>query len=186
MFLFLTLRQCNTEAWLSIYAGLFTGFFTIFILQAYDKVRLFNSLNHLSGNDWRGWAIKERKLVPLETEKPVVQFNSEASIKYIGDNLLSISVKHRTSGVDQSTREWKGTIEMNRQYLNKGSVTGKYVDVQEIRNCDLFVYKDKNSIFIYLIPFNNTLYSIKKESESNFSARYDYGTEVFERKLKNE
>ena len=169
---------------LALLSGTFTSFLTVLLVDLYDKLKFFSYLNPLTSKEWVGWNINERQIVKhkiLKKGNGEIEFNSYATIKYKVNNVLSVCLKHKTGERDIDEKKWQGTIEINKDFMNRGVLTFKYTDSHEVVCKEVIIQKDTQSIYIYLIPVNNKIYEIGG-AEVSKTPKYDYGTEVLIKK----
>jgi hypothetical protein len=158
---------------LALLVGMFTCVLTVLLIDIYEYFKFRNALRDLDSKDWIGHAVESNQAVKHKTEKGK-EINSFAAIRYLQDNILSITLTHET---DVKPVTWEGVIEINKQVLNSGILTYKYIRSHEAGARQIIIHRDKEKIYIYLIPFNNTIYYIKL-TDGSILPKYNYGIEV--------
>lgn len=184
LFLLLCPTFTKDNVWLALFTGLFTCVLTVLLLDIYDKAKYYFLLNPLSSNEWTGYNIKERKIINYKIQKEgngEIEYNSYATIKYENDNILSVSLRHKTKEKSVDERTWKGIIEINKEFTTKGLLTYKYTDSHEVGCREVIIHKDKENLYIYFISTNNKIYYLEK-TDNSLIPEYDYGFEVLIKK----
>jgi hypothetical protein len=125
---------------ITLLGGFFVAGMVLLTQEVSSFIKFKRNFNWLKGN-WDGGG-------KLENRGIVKDNPSDAEVRYLSKNVLSISLTH-----DQATpRTWEGIIEMNQQITNRGSLVFKYNDSHESGYKEILVSSDKNHDYIFLYP----------------------------------
>jgi hypothetical protein len=170
----------NEPILLSLLSGAFTCFLTVLVIEINDSLKFRKALVDLDSKDWVGYALQNRTLIKHKTENGR-EINSYVIINYLQDNILSIKLTHETDDKENSKITWEGIIETSKQNLNTGTLTFKYTHNLEAGSKQIYIHRNKENIYIYLVPQNNALFTLQQQG-SSIIAKYDYGIEVLVKK----